>query len=121
MSTLNELERKIAELEAQKARLLDGERLRAVRRQREAQILAMVDTLLALVPEHDRTSCSDENPTNCVSYAGRLRCERCELLYARETGIVRFDVRLGLFATDLLGDDITMRLAGGEPRPQYKD
>lgn len=38
--------------------------------------------LLGIVTEHSRTSCSDENPCNSFARAGRVRCERCELLEA---------------------------------------
>lgn len=35
-----------------------------------------LDTLLELCPEHDRTSCSDEDPCNW----GRVKCRRCLLI-----------------------------------------
>lgn len=44
------------------------------------------ETLLLFVPEHDRTSCSDEDPKNCSYHTGRIRCKRCELLYMLKKG-----------------------------------
>jgi hypothetical protein len=40
------------------------------------------------VPEHDRTSCSDERPVNCGHGVGEHapRCTRCELLRALRDG-----------------------------------
>jgi len=41
----------------------------------------------ALAGEHDRTSCSDENPSNGYGTEYRLpRCRRCQLLGAARTG-----------------------------------
>lgn len=45
-------------------------------------------TLLKFVPEHNRTSCSDENVQNGYTTAGRggyPRCTRCALLRAVES------------------------------------
>lgn len=50
---------------------------------RQALIVTHIDTLLQLVPEHDRTSCSDSNPSNAAS--GRNpRCNRCQLLQIKQ-------------------------------------
>lgn len=43
----------------------------------------MARVLLLMVPEHGRTSCSDENPQNYYTTVGRgghPRCQRCCLL-----------------------------------------
>lgn len=45
-------------------------------------------TLLKFVPEHSRTSCSDDNIANSYTTAGRggyPRCTRCALLKAIES------------------------------------
>jgi len=39
-----------------------------------------INGLLACVPQHDRTSCSDENPNNTE------RCVRCDLLNIKNSG-----------------------------------
>lgn len=44
--------------------------------------------LLHFVPEHERTSCSDENVRNAYTTPGRAgypRCTRCALLKASES------------------------------------
>ena len=43
-------------------------------------VLQHVDVLLAAVPNHECTSCSDDNPTNYYEDHGRPRCKRCALL-----------------------------------------
>lgn len=51
------------------------------KQQEEADFwLTHVDSLLALIPEHCRTSCGDTHITN------EHRCKRCFLLYAQMTG-----------------------------------
>lgn len=45
-----------------------------------------IDTLLLLVPEHDRTSCSDENPCNPGGGGHPARCIRCALLRVKREG-----------------------------------
>ena len=40
-----------------------------------------IETLLLFAPDHDRTSCSDENEINHGIYNGRLNCKRCRLLW----------------------------------------
>jgi len=52
---------------------------------RQELIVKNVDVLLLLAPEHDRTSCSDENNYNV------LDCVRCWLVDVKESGI--FDSR----------------------------
>lgn len=47
-----------------------------------------IEYLLSLVPEHQRTSCSDESPTNGYTTSGRggaPRCTRCALLKAQKS------------------------------------
>ncbi len=48
-------------------------------------VLQNVDTLLALTPKHERTSCADDHPNNyaCGSH-GEPRCNRCALLNIKE-------------------------------------
>jgi hypothetical protein len=50
---------------------------------RQALIVDHVDTLLQLVPEHGRTSCSDANPGNAASDRNP-RCNRCQLLRIKQ-------------------------------------
>lgn len=47
--------------------------------ERQRFLLAHVDALLELVPEHSREGCSDAE----VRYADRARCQRCALLEAK--------------------------------------
>lgn len=61
-------------------------------------------TLLKFVPEHSRTSCSDDNVANSYTTAGRggyPRCARCALLkaveslgYAKNLKVATIDVKL---------------------------
>jgi hypothetical protein len=58
----------------------EAEKLRkAVHRQHAEVVADNIDTLLLIVPEHERsTSCSDEDPSNPMG-----RCARCNLLYIK--------------------------------------
>jgi hypothetical protein len=47
-------------------------------RERRATLIPMLPALLTLVPDHDRTSCSDADPNN--EYR---ECRRCILLYVK--------------------------------------
>lgn len=60
--------------------------------------------LLKFVPEHNRTSCSDDNVSNGYTTAGRggyPRCTRCALLkaieslgYSKTLSVATIDVKL---------------------------
>lgn len=58
---------------------------------REALYIEHIDVLMALFPEHSRSSCSDVNPCNADRY-----CHRCNLLHLAEYGIMRHDFKLWL-------------------------
>ena len=68
------------------------ELLVAQRFERAQNLLSHIDALLDLIPDHERTSCSDENPKN---YG---RCARCTLLSFKESGHwdEDYDLRLSL-------------------------
>lgn len=51
-------------------------------RKRQEVALKNVPALLALVPNHECTSCSDDNPQN----SGDYRCTRCFLLEMQNLG-----------------------------------
>jgi hypothetical protein len=53
----------------------------AMKRERNNFILENIDAILQLVPEHGRTSCSDDAINNGVW--GGYRCKRCILLDIR--------------------------------------
>lgn len=55
----------------------------ALEKQRQL-IVENVDTLLNLIPEHDRTSCNDEDRANARSF----RCKRCVLLQIQKDGFM---------------------------------
>ena len=68
-------------LEAELTRRREEEK-RILREKRDLEIKRCeenISALLALVPEHNRTSCSDERPIN----SNRARCTRCALLEAK--------------------------------------
>ena len=64
---------KLTPLETEAKKLRD-----AIHRSHANVIADNIDTLLLVVPEHERTSCSDEDPSN------EGRCTRCNLLYIKE-------------------------------------
>lgn len=68
-----------ADLRAELRRREDEERLRREigERLRRAGWLSNIDAAIALVPEHDRTTCDDGNLSNT------RRCRRCALLDAK--------------------------------------
>jgi hypothetical protein len=68
----------IEDLEKELKRRKDEIKASAARKRQEqcANWLKNIDHLLALMPEHSRTSCSDEDPNNHF----RNRCTRCMLL-----------------------------------------
>ena len=85
-AALQKIEAELAEkrkaVEAEKAKLApleeEARKLRsAIERQRAEVVADHVDALLAIVPEHDFTSCSDQETLN------EGRCTRCSLLYIK--------------------------------------
>ena len=98
MSKLEDLKRQKEELEAQ---------IKAVEEEEQrAKEKAVLDKIKAITPEkkemilglmeHDRTSCSDENPCNGYSYYNnRYRCRKCmlmEILNGEHGGRFDFDI-----------------------------
>lgn len=73
----------LAEVERRKAAALEAERV--AREKRNATIVANIEALLTLVPEHGRISCSDTNPQNPT------RCNRCTLLEIKKNSWVSDD------------------------------
>lgn len=62
----------------------------AARSKAAAELLhAHVDALLAVVPKHSRTSCSDENPSNTDR-----DCVRCQLLDIQSSGCSDYEISL---------------------------
>lgn len=58
-----------------------------------------IETLLRYVPEHSRTTCSDEKPSNGYTTGGRggaPRCQRCALVTALRDPAYRRDLRVAL-------------------------
>lgn len=72
---------------------------RLLEERKEAQhrrnIVNFLDALLVLVPEHSRTSCSDES-SNGNQY--RARCTRCVILHAKADGLWPSDIKLNISA-----------------------
>ena len=91
--TKAELVAELARLEAEEA-----EEAATARRLRWANLLANKAALLAVFPEHDRTSCSDDNVAN--GFYSRSdngpRCTRCALLEAEEWNGEDFEFSLEL-------------------------
>ena len=98
MAKLEDLKRQKEELEAQ---------IKAVEEEEQrAKEKAVLDKIKAITPEkkemilglmeHDRTSCSDENPCNGYSYYNdRYRCRKCmlmEILNGEHGGRFDFDI-----------------------------
>lgn len=52
-------------------------------------VVTNLDLLLKFIPNHERTSCSDEQPRN----AGRARCSRCVLLALKRAPEMAEDYR----------------------------
>ncbi|SRR5581483_4661272 len=77
----------VQELERRKKAVRDS--VVAKRRAEQAVALENIDALLQLVPEHSRTSCSDDKPSN---HNGR--CKRCFLLVAKDSGWWDLDFKL---------------------------
>ena len=66
------------------------------------KMLAQPGIVDALAPEHDRTSCTDENLNNGHGTETRLpRCRRCQLLKAQQRGswplYLTLNVQIGLW------------------------
>jgi len=59
-------------------------------RQHQEIVLKNVQALLDLLPEHDRTSCSDSAPSN------KKRCRRCSFLFIKNEGWVPDDLRVSI-------------------------
>ncbi len=74
----------LAELKRRETAREEAER--KAKEKRDASVVANIDALLALVPEHGRTSCSDEKPVN------ESRCNRCTLLSIKSFGWVPDDL-----------------------------
>lgn len=86
----DELKTELARREAQEQA---DERLR--KNEEAERIIQNIDALLLLVPNHDRTSCSD---TSFSENAGHARCTRCVLLEAESDGYWRNDIDLTITA-----------------------
>ena len=98
MAKLDDLTKQKEELEAQ-IKAVEEEEPRAKEK-------AVLDKIKAITPEkkemilglmeHDRTSCSDENPCNGYSYYNdRYRCRKCmlmEILNGEHGGRFDFDI-----------------------------
>jgi hypothetical protein len=59
-----------------------------------------IDVFLALRPNHDRSSCSDDDTCNSRERAGRVRCVRCQLLQARADGALAPEMSLEFTIVD---------------------
>ena len=68
-------------------------------------MLKNVDVLLALVPKHECTSCSDDESRNYYTDHGRARCTRCALLNAKKFGITDFVPQISLVEETILEVD----------------
>lgn len=98
MSKLEDLKRQKEELEAQ-IKAVEEEEQRAKEKAVLDKIKAMTPEKKAMIlelMEHDRTSCSDENPCNGYSYYNnRYRCRKCmlmEILNGEHGGRFDFDI-----------------------------
>lgn len=83
-----ELERQIEQVQLEIETRLLSERQRL-----QELVVTHVDILLAMTPNHDRTSCSDSDPCNGFDpcnggrNVGHIRCTRCGLLNIKERGV----------------------------------
>ena len=80
-----------AELEEELARRSEVARLakEAERAERAKFLDSQIDSIIALIPEHSRTSCSDEDVNNVG------RCNRCTALWAKLCGWdPSYDIRI---------------------------
>lgn len=91
---LEELNSQIAALESQKKTLVEQQSklVNQLKQERADQLLANIDSILTLLPKHDRTSCSDKDPNNANHT--RVRCSRCYALYAKDSGYWDADISL---------------------------
>jgi len=103
--TTEDLQQKLQELQGQKEPLnKDKGELEAQIRQIDDQInevrtqmkimraelvISHIDSLLALTPNHDRTSCSDDNLMNTDR-----GCARCVLLEAKQMGYLDHEIEV---------------------------
>jgi hypothetical protein len=71
-----------AELQSELAKIEELDRVQAARERKEKgeRCQDNIDFLLLLVPDHDRTSCSDASACNVGD------CRRCSLLDCRDSG-----------------------------------
>jgi hypothetical protein len=53
---------------------------------RASDNFARIDHFLAIVTEHNKTSCSDKNPDNPFLHNGAVECARCFLLRSKDLG-----------------------------------
>jgi hypothetical protein len=78
-----------AELLAELAAIEAAEKAEEIKR-REATFALLwsnIDALIALTPDHDRTSCSDSDTCNGYGDSDRMpRCKRCFLLNQKSEG-----------------------------------
>lgn len=60
-------------------------------------IVKNVDVFLSLVPSHNRTTCSDDNPRN-----HHVGCNRCILLQAKQSGYIDdvYKITIGFYEED---------------------
>lgn len=66
--------------EVERRRVAELAHMEEIRRHRQKLIVRGIETLLSIHPDHERTSCDDDNPRNSGTRAGRVRCTRCCLL-----------------------------------------
>lgn len=102
MGKLEELRKQQQEIEAQIKAAEDEERRKrevAVIKKIEALTTTEKEVILSLM-EHDRTSCSDEHPSNGYSYYGeKYRCRKCmlmEILNGEHGGRFDFDISVDI-------------------------
>ena len=102
MTKLEELIKVRQELDAQIAAAEED-----AQRQREAEVVKKINSITAeqreaimRLTEHDRTSCSDQQPINGYSYMDRRwRCRKCmlmEILNGEHGGRFDFDIDIGI-------------------------
>lgn len=71
--------------EIKKREETEKQKLENQRRERDKFIYANIDAFLTLMPEHDRTSCSDKQPCNYgLNSHGYPSCIRCFLLECKQ-------------------------------------
>ena len=85
--SIKELEDVLRQRVKEHQKILDNEQF-----QRNEYVVKNIDAFLLVVPEHNRTVCSDENAINGSS----RRCLRCILLQAKQENWLSIDVNVRL-------------------------